>query len=326
MGEKAVFLTLALLSMFLGAVAADITQAAGYPAGPLEIICPYAPGSTTDLALRVIADSGSKHFGQPMVVINKPGAGGALAAADVISSRPDGYKAFWGAQVFFATTTKTQKVPFNPDDLVPLANFVELKMGMVVKGDSPFKTFDDLLDYAKKSQGQFKWAHVGRGITLHMSGLLIFKRAGVTTIDVPYKGTPEALVALLGGHVDAGSLAYGAVSEQVKAGKARYLMFYADKRFKDQPGVPTAVELGFPEAVLPTFFGLYVHKDTSEPIKKTLAEVCKKISEDPETRKGIERLGEEPRFGGPEFMREAIKKQEAIGVPILKEIGLYVGK
>jgi tripartite-type tricarboxylate transporter receptor subunit TctC len=323
---KALLLALALFSIFVGSVWINVAYAAGYPARPLEIICPYAPGSTTDIALRVITDVGSKHFGQPMVVVNKPGAGGALAAADVISSKPDGYKAFWGAQVFFATTTKTQKVPFNPDDLAPLANFVELKMGMVVRADSPFKTFDDLLDYAKKSQGQFKWAHVGRGITLHMSGLIIFKKAGIATVDVPYKGTSEVLVALLGGHVDAGSLAYGAVSEHVKAGKARYLMFYADKRFKDQPNVPTAVELGFPDAVLPTYFGLYVHKDTPEPIKKALVEVCKKISEDPETRKGIERLGEEPRFGGPEFMRDAIKKQEAIGIPILKEIGLYIGK
>jgi tripartite-type tricarboxylate transporter receptor subunit TctC len=261
-----------------------------------------------------------------MVVVNKPGAGGSLAAGDVISSKPDGYKVLESAQVFFATTVKTQKVPFDADDVVPLANFMEMRLGLAVKGDSPYKTFDDLIAYAKKNQGQFKWSHTGRGITLHMSAMLIFKRAGVTSIDVPYKGTPEALAALLGGHVDAGSLPLGAASEQVRAGKARYLMFYTDKRYKDYPNVPTALELGYPDAVLPTYVGLYVHKNTPENIRKKLADVCKKIYDDPEFKKGIEKLGEEPKFGGPEFIRAAIKKQEEIGIPILKEIGLYVGK
>ena len=297
-----------------------------YPSGPLEIVSPYTPGSSFDIVARVIAETGSKYFGQPMVVVNKPGAGGTLAAGYVIGSKADGYKVLELAQVFFATTIKTQKVPFDPDDMVPLANFAELRLGLAVKADSPYKTFDDLINYAKKNPGQLKWCHTGRGITLHMSGLLIFKQAGVTTIDVPYKGTPEALSALLGGHVDAGSLVLGAVSEQVKAGKVRFLMFYTDKRFKDYPDVPTALELGYPDAVLPTYIGLYVHKNTPENIKNKLADVCKKIYDDPEYKKGIEKLGEEPKFGGPEFIRAAIKKQEEIGIPILKEIGLYVGK
>lgn len=324
MRNKICALTVALVSVALLSVQPAETQT--YPTRPLEIICPYTPGSSTDIGARVVADIGSKYFGQPMVVVNKPGAGGAIAAADVISSKPDGYKVFWGAQVFFATTIKTQKVPFNPDDLIPLANFMELRLGMPVKADSPFKTFDDLLNYAKKNPGQLKWCHTGRGITLHMSALIIFKKAGVQTIDVPYKGTPEALAALLGGHVDAGSLVYGALSDQVRAGKVRFLMFYTDKRYKDQPNVPTAFELGYPDAVLPTFFGLYAHKDTPENIRKTLTDVCKKIYDDPEYKKGIEKLGEATRFGGPEFIKEAIKKQEEIGIPILKEVGLYVGQ
>lgn len=316
--------TVALISVALLSAQPAASQA--YPTRPLEIICPYTPGSSTDIVARLIADIGPKYFGQPMVVVNKAGAGGSIAASDVISSQPDGYKVFWGAQVFFATTIRTQKVPFDADDLVPLANFLELRLGMPVKADSPYKTFDDLLSYARKNPGQLRWAHTGRGITLHMSGMIIFKKAGVMTIDVPYKGTPEALAALLGGHVDAASLVYGAVSEQVRAGKVRYLMFYTDKRYKDLPNIPTALELGYPDAVLPTFFGLYVHKNTPENIRKMLTDVCKKVYEDPEFKKGVEKLGEEPRFGGPEFIKEAIKKQEEIGIPILKEIGLYVGK
>lgn len=317
-------LLVALFSVILLSVQPAATQT--YPTRPLEIICPYTPGSSMDILARFIADIGPKYFGQPVVVVNKPGAGGSLAAADVISSKPDGYKVLESAQVFFATTTKTQKVPFDPDDLVPLANFMEFKYGFLVREDSPIKTFDDLITYAKKNPGQFKWAHTGRGITLHMSGLLIFKKVGATTIDVPYKGTPEALTALLGGHVDAANLVYGATSEQERAGKIRYLMFMTDKRYGDHPNVPTAAELGYPDAVLPTYIGLYVHKNTPEAIKKKLLDVCRKIYEDPELKKGIEKIGENPKFGGPEFLRDAIKRQEEIGIPILKEIGIYLGK
>src|SRR3989304_4232153 len=199
--RKLCLLTVALISVTLLLIQPAATQT--YPTKPLEIICPYTPGSSMDILARLIADIGPKYFGQPVVVVNKPGAGGSVGAADVISSKPDGYKVLEPAQGFFATTTKTQKEPFDPDDLVPLANFMEFKYGFLVKEDSPLKTFDDLITHAKKSPGQFKWAHTGRGITLHMSGLLIFKKVGATTIDVPYKGTPEALTALLGGHVEA---------------------------------------------------------------------------------------------------------------------------
>jgi tripartite-type tricarboxylate transporter receptor subunit TctC len=294
-----------------------------YPAKPLEIVCPWTAGSSTDLSARIIAEVGSKYFGQPVVVVNKPGAAGSIAAADVITSSPEGYKALWGSHAFFSMTMMTQKVPFKPDDLVPLANFLELRQGLVVRSDSPFKTFDDLVAYAKKHQGQLKWSHSGRGLVLHLMPLMIFKKAGITTIDVPYKGTPEAFAALLGGHVDAASLSYASIVDMVKSGKLRFLMLYSEKRFKEQPNVPTAVELGFGEATLPTYFGLYIHKDTPESIQKALGVTAKKIYDDPAFKKGIERVGDEPRYGGPDFLREAIKKQEKMATPMLKELGLY---
>jgi len=116
-----------LAAVFLAFVNPFVRSAstADYPSKPLEIVCPYTPGSSMDILARLIAEIGPKYFGQPMIVINKPGAAGALAAADVISAKPDGYKVVELAQVFFATTTKTQKVPFDPDDLIPLANFME---------------------------------------------------------------------------------------------------------------------------------------------------------------------------------------------------------
>ncbi len=297
-----------------------------YPAKPLEIICPYTPGSSMDILARMIVNVGTKYFGQPMVVINKPGASGSIGAADVIGSKPDGYKVFMTSAVFFVTTVRTQKVPFDPNDLVPLANFMSFRHGLLVKGDAPYKTLDEFLTFWKKSPKEMSWGHTGRGLPLHFNGLLIFKRAGLKTVDIPYKGSPECFTALLGDHINAASMVSGAITDQVQAGQARYLVFFSTKRYSSQPNVPTALELGFPDATFPSHVGLYVHKNTPDAVMKTLLAVFKKISEDPEIRRGIEKIGEEPAPGGPEFIRDAIKRSEEIGIPILKELGLYVGK
>jgi len=317
-----------LVLALLGWIGLFVQPAMGieFPTKPIEIICPYTPGSSMDIMSRLIADIGPKYLKQPLVVVSKPGAAGSVAAADVIASKPDGHKLVTLTNFFFATTVKTQKVPFKEEDLIPIANFMEYKLGMIVKGDSPWKTFNDVLDYAKKNPGKFRWAHTGRGITLHMNGLIVFRKAGVQTIDVPYKGSPEKLAALLGGHVDASTMVYGAVKDHVKAGKVKYLIFFSDRRYGEPSDVPSATELGFPEAAkLITYVGLYAHKDTPEDVKKILIDAFKKIHEDPEFRKGIDKIGEEPKFGGPEFLKEAIAKAEEIGVPIIKELGLYRG-
>lgn len=292
----------------------------------IEILCPFTAGSSSDLMSRLIADIAPRYLGQIMVVVNKPGAGGSIAAAEVISSKP-GSKLFNISQFFIATTIKTQKVPFSPDDLVPLGSFMEYKDGLIVRGDSPWKTLNDLLDYGRKNPGKLRWAHSGRGITSHMGTLLIFRKAGVETIDVPYKGSPEKLAALLGGHVDVSAMVYGSVRDHVKAGKVRYLTFLSDQRYSDPPDVPCAAELGFSEAAkLVAILGMYAHRDTPEKLKQAFVGAFNKTCADPEFKKGIERLGEELRCGGPESVREAIKKAEEVGIPIIKELGLYVEK
>ena len=323
--RKMVF-TVSLGIMLHGSILGQIAEGKEFPTKPIEIICPYPAGASIDLMSRLVADIAPKFLGQRIVVINKPGGAGSVAAADVISSKADGYKLATMASFYFGATAKTQKIPFDPDDLVPLTNFMEFRFGMMVRGDSPWKTLDDLLDYARKNPGKLKWGHPGRVVSIYMSALLIFRKAGVETLEVPYQGSPNVLASLLGGHIDASTGVYGTVKDHVKAGKIRYLTVYSDQRYSDLPDVPCVVELGYPEAAIPSFIGLYVHKDTPEDIKQTLMDAFKRTYEDPEFKKGIEKIGEEPKYGGPELMREAIRKSEEVGVPILKEFGLYVGK
>jgi len=325
MVKKMVFI-LSLGMMLHGSILDQTAAGKEFPTKPIEIICPYPAGASIDLMSRLVADTAPKFLGQPVVVINKPGGAGSMAAADVISSKADGYKLATMASFYFAATAKTQKVPFDPDDLVPLANFMEFRFGMMVRGDSPWKTLGDFLDYARKNPGKLKWGHPGRAVSIYMSALLIFRKAGVETVDVPYQGSPQVLASLLGGHIDAATGVYGTVKDHVTTGKLRYLAVYSDQRYSDLPDVPSVVELGFPQAAIPSLIGLYAHKDTPEAVKKTLMDAFKKTYEDPEFKKGLEKLGEEPKYGGPELMREAIRKGGEASVPILKEFGLYVGK
>jgi tripartite-type tricarboxylate transporter receptor subunit TctC len=313
----------AVFFMLWGSLTSLALAATDYPTKPLEIIIPFPAGSGSDVSARFFADAGAKYFGQPIVVVNKGGGGGSIAVGDVISSRPDGYKVLWHASPYFATTYRTHpKLPFDVHDVVPLACFYEMKIGMAVRGDGPFKTWDDLREYGKKHPGELKWANTGRGVPTDLAARLVYQRAGINAVEVPYKGLAEAITALLGGHVEIASCSIGAIVDQVRAGKVRFVMVYSDKRYLDMQDVPTAGELGFPDAAITSFWGMYVRKDMPEPIKKVLSDLCKKVYDDPEFRKNIEKMGEQPRFGDPEFIRAAIKRQADIGVPILKELGL----
>ena len=318
-------LTVALISG--GMFSTHSARAQGFPTKPIEIVVPWGPGVVMDLVCRLIADLGPKYLGQSIIVTNKPGAGASIGLADVVASKPDGYKLYVNNHAYFANTIYTQKLPFDPLDLVPVANFIQQRQAMAVKADSPFKTLNDLLQYARKNPGKLKWAHLGRGMSNHQIPMLIFKKEGVITIDVPYRGgSVEACMALMGGHVDMASVVYASVLSQFKAGDIRFLVFFSGERFKEAPNVPAITELGYPEANQPLFMGLYVHKNTPEHIKKILTDFCKKVYDDPGFKKGLEKIDAEPMWGGPDFVSEWIKKSTAFHVPILKELGLYMGK
>jgi len=177
----------------------------------------------------------------------------------------------------------------------------------------------------EKNPGKLGWGHVGRGTSIHVNGVLLFRKAGVETIDIPYPGAAEELAALLGGHLDAVPISYSPIISQVTAGKVRYLVAFSDRRYSELPNIPCAAELGFPEtAKLQAIFGLYAHKDTPQEIQKTLFDVFKKSF--PDLEKKFEEVGLPPLFVGPELIQKAIQQSEEVGVPILKELGLYVGK
>jgi tripartite-type tricarboxylate transporter receptor subunit TctC len=299
--------------------------AADYPTRTIEIMCGFTPGGSIDLAARVVGEVAKKYIGQPMVVVNKPGAGGSLAATDVVNAKPDGYKLFTNSTLYFAVTSKTQKTMFDTNLLVPLAGYMEYTDGIVVRGDSPYKTMKELVEYGKKNPGQIRWGHVGRGTKPYLCGILIFRKSGVEAIDIPYKGSADTITAILGGHVDVAFSPFLPALEHFKTGKLRALMNFSDQRYATLPQIPSAVEAGYPEIgkMIP-IASIFAHKDTPEEIKKTLIDCFKKVFQDPEYKTGLAQIGEQPRPEGAEVLRQMIKSAEEVSVPLLKEFGLYV--
>jgi len=300
--------------------------AADYPTRPIEICIGFSPGGSIDLAARVVAEMARKYIRQPMVILNKPGAGGSLAALEVAKSPANGYKLFTNSTMYFAVTSKTQKLMFDPSLLVPIAGFMEYTDGIIVRGDSPWKTLPELIDYAKKNPGKIRWAHVGRGTKPFLAGQLIFRKAGVEAIDIPQKGSADAILAILGGHVDVAFSPFLPALEHLKSGKLRFLMNFSDRRYTTLPQVPSAVELGYEDLgkMIP-IASMFAHKDTPEEIKRILGDCFKKVFEDPGYKKGLDQIGEQPRPEGAEFLKANIKSAEQVSVPLLKEFGLYEG-
>jgi tripartite-type tricarboxylate transporter receptor subunit TctC len=319
-------LFVSVIFLSVGAVV-PIALGADYPNRTVELYVPFAPGGTSDVLARLIADTTQKYLGQPVAPVFKTGGGGSVAAASLINSKPDGYKIALLGSNFFGGTIYTQKVPFGPEDLVPVANIMQYKEGLAVRSDAPWKTLADMLDYGKKKPGTLRWGHPSRGSPLFMNMVLILRRADVTGIEVPYQGTGPMLNALLGDHIDVSSTSFGAGRENMRAGKIRYLVSYGPKRYGETPTLPTAAEAGFPEVgKLNAFVGMYVHKDTPEEYKKVLFNAFRKTFDDPEFQKRLEAFGEEPLFAGPEFMIEEINSFRKVAIPLLKDFGLYEGK
>lgn len=324
MWKKAVILFVALLS--IESLLIQAAQGKDYPVRTIEIVTFQAAGSGFDIISRLIAEHFSKYLGQSVIVVNKPGGAGTYAAADVVNSKPDGHKLLVCGVNYFAFTVKTQKVPFDPRNLIPIATFSEFSEILYVKGDSPWKSLDDLLKYGKENQGKLRWAHPGRGLApVHVSPYLLFRKTGIQTIDLPYKGSAEMLAACLGGHVDMASGPYTPVKENIRAKQIRGLVVWADQRSSDPADVPCQVELGFPKVwSLNSSLALFAHKETPENIKNILINTSEKVSREQEFRDALERVGARPKFGGPEYVNQKIKNGEEVGVPILKELGLYV--
>lgn len=218
---------------------------AAYPDRPVTILVGFAPGGSMDLSARALAKSAEKILGQPVVIENKPGGTGTVALAALLSQKSDGYTLCATPSSVLIRVSQQQQVPFKPfTSFKPIIGFTEPQLGIVVKNDSPWKTLKDISTATAKNPGKIKYATTGVGSTTHAAVEEIAAKDKLQMVHIPYKGSMEALTAVLGGHVEFAALTSELVPS-VKSGQARLLAVISEKRSAKFPEVPTMKELGY---------------------------------------------------------------------------------
>ena len=270
------------------ALAATLARAAdNYPSRPITLIVPWPAGGSTDPHLRKLSEIAARHLGQPIVVENKPGAGGMLGPAGMArTAAPDGYTL---SQLTVAAFRQPymQKVDWDPlRDFTYIIGVSGYTFGMVVKADSPFRTFDDLIAYAKANPGRMSYASTGTGTSPHLLVEELAGKAGVQFLHVPFKGNADATQALLGGHVMAQSDATG-WGKFVDQGAFRLLVTFGAERTRW--GAPTAKELGY-DVVSYSPYGIVGPKGMDPKAVKILHDAFRKAMDDPENQRILQTL------------------------------------
>ena len=218
---------------------------AAWPSRPVTLLVGFAPGGSMDLSARALAKSAEKILGQPVVIENKPGGTGAVALAALLAQKPDGYTLCATPSSVLIRVSQLQQVPFKPfTSFKPIIGFAEPPLGIVVKADAPWKTLNALTADGRKNPNKLKYATTGVGSTTHAAVDEIAAKEKLQMIHVPFKGSLEALTALLGGHVEFASLTSELIPS-VTAGQTRLLAVMSEKRSPKFPAVPTLKELGY---------------------------------------------------------------------------------
>jgi len=302
-----------LLGLIVGLLAPVQGTAADFPKRPIELIVPYSAGGITDTLARLLTGRSAEYLGQAMVVLNKPGAGGALGIDFVAKSKPDGYTLGSGASSTLPILNALRpSLSYDPvKDFTPICQYFMVPSVTVVRADSRLNTFEKLIDYAKKNPGKLNYSSAGMGSTQHFACELLMQIAGIKMVHIPYKGSAPALMALLGGHVDLSVQDLVTPMEQIKAGKVIPLAVTAPERFSDLPDVPSVAEK-YPGAVVVSWGGIVAPAGLPEPIVDKLAKYFQKVLALPDVQKRMKELGGTPTYRDPEefgkFIRSEVDK------------------
>jgi tripartite-type tricarboxylate transporter receptor subunit TctC len=282
-----IFSAVALVLLFAqtGVAQEDVSK---YPSKPITYVCPVPPGTGVDLSTRLMAKELEKILGQPVIVVNKPGAALTVGTAAVATAKPDGYTiGFTGGPPLYFTPL-LEKVPYDPlKDLRMVAQFGTMNVGVVVKADSPFKTFRELIEYARQNPKKVTFATTGTNGMAHITMERIAKHDNVQMTHIPFKGTPESQQALLGGHIMAAAGDFGA--SLVDSGQIRVLLLLKEEKSPEYPNVPILKDLGYNIPFL-MLISVIAPKATPDAIVNKLDDAIAKAMKEPAFIKGMKEL------------------------------------
>lgn len=301
--------------------AATGAMAQSYPTKPITMIVPWPAGGSTDVAMRALSEAASKHLGQPIVIDNKAGASGTLGPATMAATaKPDGYT-IAQMPITVMRLPLMQKVSFDAEkSFTYIVHLTGYTFGITTKADGPFKTWKDVVDFAKANPGKVTYATPGAGTSLHIGMEQIADAAGIKLTQVPFKGGAETGAAVLGGHTTLQADSTG-WKPLVEAGQLRLLAIWTANRSKVWPEVPTLKELGYP-FVFDSPFGIAGPKGMDPKIVAILHDAFKKAIEEPAVIATLERYDMVPRYLSTDDYNKAVKDVIAQETAALSKIGL----
>ena len=318
-----------LVAVLFGVVATVVApqvSAQAWPTKPIKWVVPFAPGGTTDILARTIGDKLSIALGQPVIVENKPGAGGGLGADFVAKAAPDGYTILGGTISTNAINASLYKeLPYDPvKDFIPITLIARVPNMLVVNNDVPAKTVAELIALMKKNPGKYTFASSGNGTSQHLSGELFKGMAGVDMQHIPYKGSPPALQDVMGGSV---TMTFDNITTAwtlAKAGKLRALGVTTAKRSPAAPDVPTIAEAGVIGYEIGSWQGVFAPAATPPAIVKRLNTEIVRIINTPEVQEKLLALGAEPVGNSTEEFAVFVKAEVVKWGDVVKKSGAKV--
>jgi len=311
-----------LLALACAALMSGPTLAA-YPEQPIKIIVPFGPGGLADITVRMVGEELTRALGQPVLVDNRPGAGGVPAAQAAISSKPDGYTLLVYTNGTAISKSLYKKLPFDPQkDFVPVSLLAYFDLVVLVKNDSPYRGLGDLLTQARARPGKLNIGTINPGSTQNLSAELFRNTAKIDVVLVPFRSTPDVTRAVLAGDVDAIFESYAATKAQVDAGRLRPLANSAAKRAEYLPQVPTAAEAGVPGYEVTGWNALVAPAGTPPEVIAKLNRAINQIIAKPEVRKRMLELGTTAYAGTPDELKRQLAKDIPKWAAVIKQAGI----
>ncbi|MDB5901230.1 MAG: Tat pathway signal protein [Betaproteobacteria bacterium] len=310
-------------ALVLAAVATIAGAQDNYPNKPIQMVVPFPPGGVADITGRPTAQIMSKMLKQPIVIVNKPGAGGAIGMATVAKGRPDGYTLLMALSsvsiIPVAERLQGRTPSYSLKELAPIALISADPTVLVVRADGPYKTLKDFVAAAKANPGKINYSSSGVYGTLHVAMEIFADAAGIKLYHIPYQGGGPAVAALLGSQVEALASGPSAAIGQIKGGRMRALAVWGDKRLASMPDVPSMKELGY-NAEFYIWSGLFVPAGTPAAITTRLRNTVRQVVSEPEFKDAMAKIEtpiaylDAPEFA--KFVERDAKRLEAAVVRI----------
>jgi tripartite-type tricarboxylate transporter receptor subunit TctC len=297
-------------------------MAQSWPTRPLQIVVSFGAGGTADILARMIGEKLAPALGQPVVVENRPGAGGNMGAASVARAAADGYTLLMsGSPTHSVGPHLFKNLSYDPmRDIPPIAMVAVAPNLLVVNSSSPARSVGDLIKLAREKPGTLTYSSAGIGTSGHLAAELLKTTASVDMSHVPYKSGPEAVTGVLSGDVTFIFFTLPSVLPQVEAGKLRALAITSAERSKLLPGVPTVAEAGFPGFDVIAWFALFAPRGTPESVVARLSAEVKKILGGDDVRDQMAKLGAEPRYMSPKEVVDFVAVESPKWGSLLKDM------